>query len=127
NHIWGNGMEYENPLVVTLDDKLIYHATIGGEADMKAYDQVQSGAMDKVNARLKNIKFQTTAGPHRIGVTFERQSLAVRRSVAGVRDGRRARSLLSREFLPTFGAVRCQGRQCYPEPQYHPDLQSGEG
>ena len=76
NHIWGNGMEYENPLVVTLDDKLIYHATIGGEADMKAYDQVQSGAMDKVNARLKNIKFQTTAGPHRIGVTFERQSFA---------------------------------------------------
>jgi mono/diheme cytochrome c family protein len=76
NHIWGNGMEYENPLVVTLDDKPIYHATIGGEADMKAYDQVQSGAMDKVNARLKNIKFETTAGPHRIGVTFERQSFA---------------------------------------------------
>jgi hypothetical protein len=75
-HIWGNGMEYENPLVVTLDDKPIYHATIGGEADMKAYDQVQSGAMDKVNARLKNIKFTTTAGPHRIGVTFERQSFA---------------------------------------------------
>jgi len=76
NHIWGNGMEYENPLVVTLDDKIIYQATIGGEEDMKAYDQVQSGALDRVNARLKNIKFQTTAGPHRIGVTFRRQSFA---------------------------------------------------
>ncbi len=75
-HIWGNGMEYENPLIVTLDDKLIYSTTIGGEEDMKAYDEVQSGALDRVNARLKNIKFQTTAGPHRIGVTFRRQSFA---------------------------------------------------
>jgi len=75
-HIWGNGMEYENPLVVTLDNKIIYEAVIGGEEDNKMYDQIQSGAMDKVNARLKNIKFQATAGPHRIGVTFRRQSFA---------------------------------------------------
>ena len=49
---------------------------IGGEEDMKLYDQVQNGALDRVNARLKNIKFQTTAGPHKIGVTFRRQSFA---------------------------------------------------
>ncbi len=75
-HIWGNGMEYENPLVVTLDDKIVYQTVIGGEEDMKLYDQVQSGAMDRVNARLKNIKFTSTAGPHEIGVTFRRQSFA---------------------------------------------------
>ena len=75
-HIWGNGMEYENPLVVTLDNKIVYQTTIGGEQDMKLYDQVQSGALDRVNARLKNIKFQASAGPHRIGVTFRRQSFA---------------------------------------------------
>jgi mono/diheme cytochrome c family protein len=75
-HIWGNGMEYENPLVVTLDNKIVYQATIGGEEDTKLYDQVQSGALDRVNARLKNIKFQATAGPHKIGVTFRRQSFA---------------------------------------------------
>ncbi len=75
-HIWGNGMEYENPLVVTLDNKIVYQATIGGEEDNKLYDQVQSGALDRVNARLKNIKFQATAGPHKIGVTFRRQSFA---------------------------------------------------
>lgn len=75
-HIWGNGMEYENPLVVTLDNKIVYEAIIGGEEDAKMYDQVQSGALDKVNARLKNIKFQATAGPHKIGVTFRRQSFA---------------------------------------------------
>ncbi len=75
-HIWGNGMEYENPLVVTLDNKIVYQTVIGGEEDMKLYDQVQSGAMDRVNARLKNIKFEATAGPHKIGVTFRRQSFA---------------------------------------------------
>jgi hypothetical protein len=75
-HIWGNGMEYENPLVVTLDNKVVYQTVIGGEEDMKLYDQVQSGALDRVNARLKNIKFQATAGPHKIGVTFRRQSFA---------------------------------------------------
>ena len=75
-HIWGNGMEYENPLVVTVDNKIVYQTVIGGEEDSKLYDQVQSGALDRVNARLKNIKFQTTAGPHKIGVTFRRQSFA---------------------------------------------------
>jgi cytochrome c551/c552 len=75
-HIWGNGMEYENPLVVTVDNKIVYQTVIGGEEDMKLYDQVQSGAMDRANARLKNIKFDATAGPHKIGVTFRRQSFA---------------------------------------------------
>ena len=75
-HIWGNGMEYENPLVVTVDNKIVYQTVIGGEEDMKLYDQVQSGALDRVNARLKNIKFEATAGPHKIGVTFRRQSFA---------------------------------------------------
>jgi hypothetical protein len=75
-HIWGNGMEYENPLVVTVDNKIVYQTVIGGEEDSKLYDQVQSGALDRVNARLKNIKFQATAGPHKIGVTFRRKSFA---------------------------------------------------
>jgi hypothetical protein len=76
NGLWGNQMEYENPLVVTVDNKIIYEAVIGGEADTKFFDQVQNGALDRINARLKNIKFQTTAGPHNIGVTFRRKSFA---------------------------------------------------
>jgi mono/diheme cytochrome c family protein len=75
-HIWGNGMEYENPLVVTVDNKVVYEATIGGDEDAKLYDQVQNGALDRVNTRLKNIKFQASAGLHKIGVTFRRQSFA---------------------------------------------------
>ena len=75
-HIWGNGMEFENPLVVTVDSKVVYETVIGGEEDMKLYDQVQNGALDRVNARLKNIRFTTTAGPHRIGVAFKRRTFA---------------------------------------------------
>src|SRR6185503_5417966 len=75
-HIWGNGMEFENPLVVTLDNKVVYETVIGGEEDMKAYDQVQNGALDRVNARLKKIRFNATAGPHKIGVTFRRRTFA---------------------------------------------------
>src|SRR5262245_57887200 len=75
-HIWGNGMEFENPLVVTLDNRIVYQTVIGGEEDMKAYDQVQNGALDRVNIRLKNIRFQATAGPHRIGVAFKRRTFA---------------------------------------------------
>jgi len=75
-HIWGNGMEFENPLVVVVDNKVVYETVVGGEEDMKAYDQVQNGALDRVNARLKNIKFKATAGPHKIGVTFRRRTFA---------------------------------------------------
>jgi len=75
-HIWGNGMEFENPLVVTLDNKVVYETVIGGEEDMRLYDQVQNGALDRVNARLKDIRFFATAGPHRIGVAFRRRTFA---------------------------------------------------
>jgi hypothetical protein len=75
-HIWGNGMEFENPLVVTLDNKLVYETVVGGEEDMKLYDQVQNGALDRVNARLKKIRFFATAGPHKIGVAFKRRTFA---------------------------------------------------
>ena len=75
-HIWGNGMEYENPVVVTLDNKVVYETVIGGEEDMKSYDYFIPGALDKVNARLKDIHFKATGGPHKIGVAFKRKSFA---------------------------------------------------
>jgi hypothetical protein len=75
-HIWGNGMEFANTLLVTLDNRLVYETVVGGEEDMKLYDQVQDGALDRVNARLKNIRFAATAGPHKIGVTFKRRTFA---------------------------------------------------
>jgi hypothetical protein len=76
NGLWGNQLEYENPVVVTVDNKIVYQTVVGGEEDNKFFDQVMNGALDRVNARLKNIKFETTAGPHKIGVTFRRKSFA---------------------------------------------------
>jgi uncharacterized protein DUF1592/uncharacterized protein DUF1588/uncharacterized protein DUF1585/uncharacterized protein DUF1595/uncharacterized protein DUF1587 len=75
-HIWGNDMEFENAVVVTVDGKPIYETVLGGEEDMRLYDQVQDGAMEKINSRLKNIRFTSTAGPHEVGVTFRRRSFA---------------------------------------------------
>ena len=75
-HIWGNGMEFENALVVTLDNQIVYETMVGGEEDMRLYDQVQDGALDRVNVRLKDIRFSATAGPHKIGVTFRRRTFA---------------------------------------------------
>src|SRR5688572_12979117 len=76
SHIWGNDSEFENTVVVTLDGKLVYETKIGGEEDQRLYDQVQNGAMESINARLKDIRFAATAGPHEVGVTFRRRTFA---------------------------------------------------
>ena len=74
--IWVYNMEFENHLVVTLDRHKVYETIIGGEEDMKAIDQKQDPAVDAINKRLKNIRFNATAGPHEIGVTFVHRSYA---------------------------------------------------
>ena len=105
-HIWGNGMEFENPLIVTLDNKIVYETVIGGEEDMKLYDQVQNGALDKANAKLKNIRFFATARPHKIGVTFKRRTFAESDDQLQMCGGRRAGSVLSRQLVPGARAVQ---------------------
>ena len=74
--LWGNDMEFENTLVVTLDGKLVYETVVGGEEDMKRFDQIHNGALDAINVRLKNIRFTATAGPHRVGVAFRHRTFA---------------------------------------------------
>lgn len=75
-HIWGNDLEFENPVVVAIDGRVVYETSVGGEEDMRLYDQVQNGAMEAINARLKGIRFAATAGPHKVGVTFRRRTFA---------------------------------------------------
>jgi Protein of unknown function (DUF1592)/Protein of unknown function (DUF1588)/Protein of unknown function (DUF1587)/Protein of unknown function (DUF1585)/Protein of unknown function (DUF1595) len=74
--LWVYNMEFENHLVVTLDGALVYQTTIGGEADMKAIDQLQDPAVDAINKRLKNIRFKAKAGIHRLVVAFRHRSFA---------------------------------------------------
>jgi mono/diheme cytochrome c family protein len=134
-HIWGNGMEYENPLVVTVDNQIVYQATIGGEEDMKLYDQVQNGALDRVNARLKNIHFVAKAGPHKVGVAFRRKSFAesddeLQMFVAGGGQDRQYR-VASFQILGPFGvsglsSTPSRGRifTCHPANDAKPELQT---
>jgi hypothetical protein len=76
NGLWGNDMEFENTMVVTLDGKLVHEVTVGGEEDMKRFDQIHNGALDAINTRLKSIRFQATAGPHKVGVAFRHRTFA---------------------------------------------------
>ena len=74
--LWVYNMEFENPLVVTLDGKPIYETSIGGEEDMKAIDQKQDVAVEAINKRLKDIRFHATAGVHHFVVAFRHRSFA---------------------------------------------------
>ena len=74
--LWVYNMEFENPLIITLDGEQIYETSIGGEADMKAIDQKQDPAVEAINLRLKNIKFKAKAGVHKLVVAFRQRSFA---------------------------------------------------
>ena len=74
--LWVDDMEFANTVIVTLDGRRVYQTVIGGDEDMKAIDQLQDPAVEAINARLKNIRFAATAGPHKIGVTFLRRTAA---------------------------------------------------
>jgi hypothetical protein len=74
--LWVYNMEFENPLIITLDGEQVYETSIGGEADMKAIDQKQDPAVEAINLRLKNIKFTAKAGVHKLVVAFRQRSFA---------------------------------------------------
>ena len=69
-------MEFKNTVVALLDGKELYRTDIGGDADQKSIDQLQDPAVAAINGRLRNISFHTTAGQHRIAVTFLKRSFA---------------------------------------------------
>ena len=74
--LWKYNMEFENTMIFTIDGEKIHEVTIGGGEDLVALDKDQSGPQQEIDARTKNIRFTTTAGPHRIGITFLRRSFA---------------------------------------------------
>jgi hypothetical protein len=63
-------MEFANTVVALLDGREFYRTTVGGNEDQKAIDQTQETAVDLINARLRDIRFQASAGQHRIAITF---------------------------------------------------------
>jgi hypothetical protein len=69
-------MEFENTVIALLDGKEIWRTTIGGEEDHTAIDQRLDDAVAQINNRLKDIRFNATAGQHTLAVTFLRRSYA---------------------------------------------------
>ena len=74
--LWMYNIEFENKLIVTVDGEKVYDVVIGGEEDLRALDLDQAAPMEEINSRTKDIRFTTTAGPHKVGVTFVRRSFA---------------------------------------------------
>ncbi|MEY2853122.1 MAG: hypothetical protein RL030_254 [Pseudomonadota bacterium] len=74
--LWVEGMEFQNALVAMVDGKIIYEVNIGGDEDQKAIDQKGDGPVDAINKRLRNIRFNATAGQHRVVVTFRARTYA---------------------------------------------------
>jgi Protein of unknown function (DUF1592)/Protein of unknown function (DUF1588)/Protein of unknown function (DUF1585)/Protein of unknown function (DUF1595)/Protein of unknown function (DUF1587) len=69
-------MEFENTVIALLDGKEFWRTKIGGEADHVAIDQRLDDAVAQINGRLKDIRFNATAGQHTLAVTFLRRSYA---------------------------------------------------
>jgi hypothetical protein len=69
-------MEFENTVIALLDGKEFYRTSIGGEADHKAIDQTLDPAVERINGRLRKIRFKTTQGQHKIAITFVHRSFA---------------------------------------------------
>jgi len=75
-YAWMFNIEFENTMIVTIDGEQVYETILGGDADRIALDLDQGPPMDDINGRTKDIRFTTTAGPHKVGVTFIRRSFA---------------------------------------------------
>src|SRR5689334_9806728 len=69
-------MEFENTVIALLDGKEFYRTSIGGEADHKAIDQTLDPAVERINGRLRKIRFKTTQGQHKIAITFVHRTFA---------------------------------------------------
>ena len=77
---------------------------------MKELDQVGAPAVDKINARLKNIPFTATAGVHRLGVTFLHRSFAESdRQLYALVPGGGQDTVLTLNSVEVFGPVAATG------------------
>jgi hypothetical protein len=70
------GMDHASTLIATIDGKPFFETTIGGLEEARQLDQLRAPAADALNARLRDIPFTTTAGPHKVAVFFRHRSFA---------------------------------------------------
>jgi mono/diheme cytochrome c family protein len=70
------GAQYPNRIVLTVDGKIVYETSIGGDEDLRTIDQQQTAGVDAINSRLKDIRFTVEAGQREVAVLFARRTHA---------------------------------------------------
>jgi mono/diheme cytochrome c family protein len=134
------GAQYRNRIVVTVDGKIVYETSIGGDEDLRTIDQQQTAGVDAINSRLKDIRFTVDAGQHEVAVLFARRTHAESEDLVaaladGVGAGARMEVLRLRgfeirgpfEIAPAFNsASRNRVFTCYPETVQEQDACANE-
>ncbi len=119
--LWGFNQEHKATVIAVLDGRRFFELDIGGGEDLKELDQIGAPAVDKINARLKNIPFTATAGVHRLGVTFLHRSFAESdRQLYALVPGGGQDTVLTLNSVEVFGPVARHGFERDAEP--HEDL-----
>jgi hypothetical protein len=108
--LWGFNQEHKATVIAVLDGRKFFELDIGGGEDLKELDQIGAPAVDKINARLKNIPFTATAGTHRLGVTFLHRSFAESdRHLYALVPGGGQDTVLTLNQVEVFGPVAPKG------------------
>jgi hypothetical protein len=118
-------LEFAHILIALLDGKEFYRTTIGGETDHKWIDQILDDAVAQINARLKKVRFEASAGQHTVSITFLQRSMAEsdERVRSTVLEGGQARipqinALQIRGPVEVYGISQSPSREkifiCYP-------------
>jgi hypothetical protein len=108
--LWVLDQEHVNTLIATLDGDKFFELDIGGGDDLKALDTEMAPAVDRINAQLKKIPFTTTAGVHKVGVTFLHRSFAESdRQLRSLIPGAGQDAVLAIRLVEIFGPVKATG------------------
>jgi hypothetical protein len=129
--LWGFNQEHKATVIALLDGRKFFELDIGGGQDLKELDQIGAPAVDKINARLKNIPFTATAGVHRLGVTFLHRSFAESdRQLYSQVPGGGQDTVLTLNMVEVFGPVNATGVSSTPSRDRilicHPELGAAE-
>jgi len=131
------GQEHVNTVIAILDGRKFFELPIGGGEDSALLDQLRAPAVEEVNSRLKNIPFTTTAGVHRLGVTFLHRSLAESdRVLPSLVPGDGQEAVMTLNGVEIFGPVTPAGLSttlgrerifvCYPNDETEYDVCAAE-
>jgi hypothetical protein len=134
------GVQYANRIVVTVDGKIVYETSIGGDEDLRTIDQQQTAGVDAINSRLKDIRFTVEAGQREVAVLFARRTHAESEDLVaaytdGVGAGARMEVLRLRGFeirgpFKTTAGLNTRSRNrvftCYPETMQDQDACAAE-